>query len=112
MPRVPELDALRAFAAGIVLLFHLRPEGFVFGWTGVDLFFVLSGYLITTIILQHQAAPGFLRNFYVRRGLRIWPLYYLTLFGLVALNPFLPRPQPMAGLPYYLTYTQNVPSYW
>ncbi len=112
MKRVPELDALRAIAAGIVLVFHLRPRSFPFGWTGVDLFFVLSGYLITSIILGHQDSPGFYRNFYMRRGLRIWPIYYLTLIFLVATNPLLDHPQPMGGLPYALTYTQNVPSFW
>lgn len=112
MPRVPELDALRALAATVVLLFHLDPPRFYFGWTGVDLFFVLSGYLITTIILKHQGNRRFLYNFYVRRSLRIWPIYYLVLIGLVLANPHLPKPQPMDGLVYYLTYIQNVPSYW
>jgi peptidoglycan/LPS O-acetylase OafA/YrhL len=107
MRRVPELDALRAIAAAIVLLFHLRPPKFAFGSTGVDLFFVLSGYLITTIILRSHGTPWFVLNFYARRGLRIWPIYYLTLFALLALNPHLPRPEPTDGLPYYLTYTQN-----
>jgi peptidoglycan/LPS O-acetylase OafA/YrhL len=112
MPRVPELDSLRALAAFIVLLFHIRPQRFYFGWTGVDLFFVLSGYLITAIILDHVSSRRFFVHFYVRRGLRIWPIYYLTLFGLVLANPHLPKRQPMDALPYYLTYTQNVPSYW
>jgi peptidoglycan/LPS O-acetylase OafA/YrhL len=113
MRRVPELDALRALAAGVVLLFHLHPPTFVFGWTGVDLFFVLSGYLITTIILDHLGTPRFVRNFYVRRGLRIWPIYYLLLGVLLLTAPLLPpdRRQPDAGLLYYLTYTQNVPFY-
>jgi peptidoglycan/LPS O-acetylase OafA/YrhL len=109
---VPELDALRAIAAGVVLLFHLNPPRFFFGWTGVDLFFVLSGYLITTIILDHQGTAGFYLSFYARRSLRIWPIYYLALAALVAGNRFLPKPAPMDGLPYYLTYTQNVPSFW
>ena len=112
MKRVPELDALRAIAAGIVLVFHLRPQSFPFGWTGVDLFFVLSGYLITSIILGHGDSPGFYRNFYMRRGLRIWPIYYLTLFVLLATNPLLDQPQPMRGLAYVLTYTQNTPLFW
>src|SRR5689334_19766085 len=112
MPRVPELDALRALAALVVLLFHIRPQRFPWGWTGVDLFFVLSGYLITTIILGHQGTRGFVRNFYIRRSLRIWPIYYLALLGLVLANRWLPKPQPMDALPYYLTYTQNLPSYW
>lgn len=113
MRRVPELDALRALAALVVLLFHLNPPRFFFGWTGVDLFFVLSGYLITSIILEHQGKRGFLRNFYVRRGLRIWPIYYLALIVVVATAPLVPpdRRPPLEGLGYYLTYTQNVTLY-
>ncbi len=78
----------------------------------MDLFFVLSGYLITSILLRHQQSPQFLGAFYARRGLRIWPIYYLTLLTLVGMNRFLPHPYPLDALPYYLTYTQNFPSYW
>ena len=112
MKRVPELDSLRALAAVVVLFFHLDPLRYFPGWTGVDLFFVLSGYLITSIILKNADSPGFYRNFYARRSLRIWPIYYLTLLGLVVANPFLGRPDPLADLPYALTYTQNLPLYW
>ncbi len=115
MRRVPELDALRGVAAVGILMFHLRFVGaFPLLRTCVDLFFVLSGYLITTIILTQGDAPGFLRNFYARRALRIWPIYYLTLVTFVAGNAFLPPPhhQPTAGLPYYLSYTQFIPGYW
>ncbi len=112
MRRVPELDALRGLAASVVLLFHLRPLSFFYGWAGVDLFFVLSGYLITSIILRHCDQPGFLIRFYARRSLRIWPIYYLALLVLVAINPMLPQPQPTTALPYYLTYTQNLWLYW
>lgn len=110
--RVPELDALRGLAAGVVLLFHLHPTTFFYGWAGVDLFFVLSGYLITSIILRYSREPAFLVNFYARRSLRIWPIYYLTLALLVAINPLIPRPEPLTAWPYYLTYTQNVWYYW
>jgi peptidoglycan/LPS O-acetylase OafA/YrhL len=115
MRRVPELDALRGVAAVGILMFHLRFVGaFPLLRTCVDLFFVLSGYLITTIILTGGDAPGFLGRFYARRALRIWPIYYLTLVAFVAGNAFLPPPhhQPTAGLPYYLTYTQFIPGYW
>ena len=112
MRRVLELDSLRALAAIVVLFFHLDPLRYFPGWTGVDLFFVLSGYLITSIILKNAGSPGFFPNFYARRSLRIWPIYYLTLLGLVAINPFLGQPDGFADLAYALTYTQNIPLYW
>ncbi|WZO98207.1 acyltransferase [Isosphaeraceae bacterium EP7] len=108
MRRVPEFDSIRAIAAAAILLFHLDPMRFYPGWSGVDLFFVLSGYLITRNILEYGDSRGFLARFYARRSLRIWPIYYLALLALVAINPFLSPPEPMAALPWYVTYTQNL----
>ena len=82
------------------------------GWTAVDLFFVISGYLITTILLRGRSTPGALANFYARRSLRIWPIYYLALAAFLVANALIGHPYPTDGLPYYLTYTQNVPRYW
>ncbi|MDR3633002.1 MAG: acyltransferase [Isosphaeraceae bacterium] len=112
-PRLAELDALRALAASIVVVFHLNPTVCIPGWTGVDLFFVLSGYLITTIVLDHFEESWFIAVFYARRGLRIWPIYYLSLMVLVATAPLMPpsRRPPLEGLGYYLTFTQNVTLY-
>lgn len=110
--RVPELDALRGIACLAILVYHLKPSLVPFGWAAVDLFFVLSGYLITSILIRHEGSPHFLRNFYVRRGLRIWPIYYLTVLAVVVLGPILPVPTRWDGLAYYLTYTQNLPLYW
>ncbi len=112
MKRVPELDSLRGLAAVVVLLFHLDSRRYFPGWSGVDLFFVLSGYLITSIILRDGGTPGFYARFYARRSLRIWPIYYLVLLGLVAVNPLLPKPASLKSLPYALTYTQNLPLYF
>jgi peptidoglycan/LPS O-acetylase OafA/YrhL len=110
--RVPELDALRGLSAIAIVVFHCNHRWLPFGWAFVDLFFVLSGYLITAIILKHGEQSGFLRTFYLRRALRVWPLYFLVV-GLVAVfTPFLPRWHRWAALPYALTFTQNVPLYW
>jgi peptidoglycan/LPS O-acetylase OafA/YrhL len=105
--RVPELDALRALAALAVLGFHLWPEAFHEGWAGVDLFFVLSGYLITDIILQYGGNRSFLVSFYARRCLRIWPIYYLTLLAVVASYPWMPAGFTLEGLPSALTFTMT-----
>jgi peptidoglycan/LPS O-acetylase OafA/YrhL len=85
MHRIKELDGLRAFAIGAVFLVHFRPvhhsvfNFMAFGWAGVDLFFVISGFLITGVLLdlRRQTAP--FKKFYWRRSLRIVPPYYLAL---------------------------------
>jgi peptidoglycan/LPS O-acetylase OafA/YrhL len=112
MRRVRELDAVRGLAALCIVVYHFRASVLPFGWGAVDLFFVLSGFLITSIILKHGDSRGFLAAFYVRRGLRIWPIYYLSVLALVLLGPWLIRPNNLAGLPYTLAYLQNVPHYW
>ncbi len=90
----PALDGLRGLAILLVLLIHvaspLLPVGLMkyanSGWTGVDLFFVLSGFLITGILYDAKGTPHYFRNFYMRRVLRILPLYYgMLLLALVVL---------------------------
>ena len=85
---VPAFDGLRGVAILAVVLYHCEPRLrgtfleaiIVWGWSGVSLFFVLSGFLITGIILDDGATSGFYANFYARRCLRIWPVYWLLLF--------------------------------
>jgi len=93
-PYYPALDGLRGLA--ILLVVFLHNFGFMsyffFGWLGVDLFFVLSGFLITDILLRTLHAPNFLRNFYARRILRIFPIYYLTIFFCLFILPLLSYP--------------------
>ncbi|MDC0740460.1 acyltransferase family protein [Polyangium mundeleinium] len=105
---LPGLDGLRAVAVVLVLLYHQQLVGF--GWAGVQIFFVLSGYLITKILHRTRSAPlsQYLRNFYGRRALRIFPLYYayLLALGLAAAFGVAP-PDLRSGLPFAVTYTYN-----
>ncbi len=98
---IPEFDGIRGLACFAVILchigielrtyetglLHILMEIFALGFLGVDVFFALSGYLITTILLGKQDEPRYYKNFYARRLLRLLPPYLLTLL-LVAL--FLP----------------------
>lgn len=129
----PALDGLRGFAILIVLVYHyfiLLPTtspwlaGFVIGiaskgYVGVDLFFVLSGFLITGILYDAKGQNNYFRNFYARRFLRIFPLYYgvlLAVLGfLLALKFVAPHlwdkypkfPGLLTAMPFFWTYTTN-----
>ena len=79
---VPELDGLRGIAILLVLFYHSHVPFFVhMGWCGVDLFFVLSGFLITSILLNAKESPSYFSAFYARRVLRIFPLYFTVLIA-------------------------------
>ena len=94
--RITALDGLRGIAIALVLLHHYvqlklpltagwssRLEQLLsVSWSGVDLFFVLSGFLIGGLLMDHRESPRLLRVFYLRRALRILPLYYVTLIVL------------------------------
>ncbi|HEX4468536.1 MAG TPA: acyltransferase, partial [Gemmatimonadaceae bacterium] len=91
--RVPALDGVRGAAVLAVWFFHcsLHLQGGwkvagSWGWMGVDLFFVLSGFLITGILLDARGAPSrfYYGGFYARRALRIAPAYILVMATLVA----------------------------
>lgn len=101
--RDPRLDGLRGFAVLLVLLFHATlfgadrtPGAALFsalpslGWSGVDLFFVLSGFLITRILLATRHSSSYYGSFWARRALRIAPLYYATLVFFLLVAPRLP----------------------
>ncbi|MGH9678719.1 MAG: acyltransferase family protein, partial [Candidatus Acidiferrales bacterium] len=111
---IPELDGLHGIAVLMVIFHHISQNvpGFTRagssgrlvgvwlrittpGWLGVDIFFVLSGFLITGILLDTKGRPRFYRNFYMKRILRIFPMYYLTL---VIMLPFYSWPWPFFGL--------------
>ncbi len=81
-------DGIRALAALMVIAFHFGGARFVFlsGWLGVHLFFVLSGFLITTLLLREEERNGRVSvgNFYIRRVFRIVPAYYVALGATVA----------------------------
>jgi peptidoglycan/LPS O-acetylase OafA/YrhL len=115
--RIAELDGLRGGAAAAVVIAHYFgevPSGFralTVGWIGVGVFFVLSGYLIGSIVLRGCGEAGFLERFYLRRAARILPVYGVvvlaTYLALTLLEgaAFVDAPLPLAT---YLTFTQNV----
>ena len=90
---MPELDGLRGLAILAVVLYHCNPRlqgtwiyyASLWGWAGVILFFTLSGFLITSILLTTRDKPRYFHNFHARRALRIWPVYLLLLI-IVYLN--------------------------
>jgi peptidoglycan/LPS O-acetylase OafA/YrhL len=98
--RVPELDGLREIAILLVLVGHyfsvpgigavslLNGYWFRLGWAGVDLFLVLSGFLIGGILLEVRNSPRYFRTFYARRFFRIIPLYYAWILLYMVLAAF------------------------
>jgi peptidoglycan/LPS O-acetylase OafA/YrhL len=101
--RDPRLDGVRGMAILLVMLFHTLQYNLVrgpavlawtavpaLGWSGVDLFFVLSGFLITNILLDTRHSSTYALTFYARRTLRIFPLYYAVLMFFLVIAPGLP----------------------
>ena len=96
LKKIPQLDAVRGLAVLLVLMHNtdVYPSlhlGLIAdnGWMGVDLFFVLSGFLISGILLDTKKSEGYFKNFYARRCLRIWPLYYSAVLFMFVLVPLL-----------------------
>lgn len=123
--RISELDGVRGLAVLLVLMLHIIPYNPVvvdlpfskfvhafshMGWAGVDIFFVLSGFLITSILLQTKTGVGYFKNFYARRALRTFPLYYLTITTVfLVVFIFFPdqRREVVFNLPWYYLYFSN-----
>lgn len=113
------LDGLRCLSIVLVLIHHAGAaiDGLHIlrtGYLGVDLFFAISGFLITTLLLREMERSGriSLRKFYARRSLRIFPLYYAVLGFYVAAVALFERDAKVASefyrnLPYFATYTSN-----
>jgi peptidoglycan/LPS O-acetylase OafA/YrhL len=118
--KIPQLDAVRGLAILLVLLHNMGSKYplpysqwlISNGWMGVDLFFVLSGFLITGVLLRAKSSEGYFKDFYARRCLRIWPLYYSLLIFMFVLIPlvrpseahmiFEPRSSPWWAYPLFL----------
>jgi peptidoglycan/LPS O-acetylase OafA/YrhL len=114
LKHLPELDSLRTFAVVMTLLAHFAPVEIPYMWYGVPIFFTISGFLITTILLKtvdndpNITRLGIIRNFMSRRILRLFPIYYLMiLFFWLAkryLSLYLWKDE---FTPYFFTYTPN-----
>src|SRR6267154_625078 len=97
MQYVKSLDGIRGLAVSLVVLFHFGL--FPAGWVGVQIFFVLSGYLITSILLLEKARPfaEYVGRFYWRRSLRIFPLYFAFLAVVLATYVAIGKPESFAA---------------
>jgi peptidoglycan/LPS O-acetylase OafA/YrhL len=129
--RYKNIDGLRGIAVFMVITFHFLNNSYMssdigqlswfeigimkltsFGWTGVNLFFVLSGFLIGSILLRYKNSPTYFRAFYVRRFIRIIPLYYIFLlfyifFCLLINNDQIELFEKSIPLYYYFFLVQN-----
>ena len=118
---LPELDGLRGLAILAVVLYHCNPRLVgtwiypvtLWGWAGVILFFLLSGFLITSILLTTRDKPHYFHNFHARRALRIWPVYMLVLVVVYLNAPWFIGPpvwQAVKSAPWlaYIFFVQNL----
>jgi len=115
---IPQFDGLRGVAVLMVLIGHsgflerLPHAGMLeYARFSVDSYFVLSGFLITGILLDSKGSEHYFRNFYARRAVRIWPLYYLVLFLVFVVEPlFVPAMRTTVGSIWlaFAFYVQNL----
>jgi peptidoglycan/LPS O-acetylase OafA/YrhL len=127
---LPALDAVRGLSMLMVAVYHMtfiRPtnafeSGIVFVmqglWVSVDIFFALSSFLITGILLDSVHKPGYFKKFWARRSLRVFPLYFLIVIFSLLILPYLNHPK-MSNFGrikgdewYYWFYLQNIPIAW
>lgn len=97
LPRIRALDGVRGVAILLTLMFHSFDPTLslaIFGERGVDLFFVLSGFLITGILIETRSQSSYFRNFIARRAVRILPLYYLFIVLMLFVLPQLLKVLP------------------
>ena len=123
--RIPALDGIRGLAISLVLCWHflfsplrgIFPHHHYvskaielgrFTWSGVDLFFVLSGFLIGGILLDASRSPSYFSTFYVRRAYRIIPLYFVIIMLNVAVFTRYGGSQVGSGILYYVLFLQNI----
>jgi peptidoglycan/LPS O-acetylase OafA/YrhL len=107
---VPEVDAVRGLAMTAVMALHcgILP----FGWMGVWVFYVISGFAVATSLFHEHATGAVsigtaIRRFYMRRSLRIWPLYFAFLAANVLILLVLRRPGPLGDLPWLVSFSHN-----
>lgn len=113
--RIVALDGLRGCACLLVVIGHYFGEVdhgtrfLAFDWLGVDLFFCLSGFLIGGILMDSRDSPSYFATFYIRRGFRIFPIYYLTVtLVLLALAGLSHPSEPSFPAGVYYGYGQNI----
>jgi peptidoglycan/LPS O-acetylase OafA/YrhL len=121
--RIPELDGLRGIGIGLILVYHYlllailpAPGSLLWyfqasgrlAWTGVDLFFVLSGFLIGGILLDARESSNYFQVFYMRRFYRIVPLYAACLFIVLVLTRFI---LPLVSPRIHWVAVERIPSY-
>ena len=123
---IPALDGLRGLAVAAVFVLHYHPDetlgpvalqlldrAALLGWAGVSLFFALSGFLITGILWDSLGQAHWWRNFYIRRSLRIFPLYYMVLCAVAVIAVVIGAPwMATAKIGFNFLYLSDVPWFW